>query len=187
MTQPNLPVIVAGSNFPDPEPREIFLAEFGPDCGVRELAMDPSTEVADEEDGDVRFATRAVAQAQGIRLHRVIGPDRQFVTGLDPETERTDISFLKDRPITYLASARPGPDDYGWQITAMGVPRDDDVAPVLGTRPATPAEASVLDEMYPGWRGLCRDFDAREEKLREAAESRNSVRMEPPQPPVGIS
>ena len=180
MIQPNLPTIVTGDSFPDPVPREIFLAEFGPDCGVRELAMDPATEIADEQDADVRFATRAVAQARGIRLHRVIGPDREFVTGLDPETERTDLSFLSSRPVTFLASARPGPDAYGWQITAMGAPQDADVAPVLGTRPATPGEAEVLDEMYPGWLERCREFDAREREQHAAHALRRETRIEPP-------
>ena len=181
MMQPNLPILTAGS-FADPDPREIFLAEFGPDCGVRELAMDPSTEVPDEDDSDVRFATKAVAQARGVRLHRVIGPDHAFVTGLDPETERTDLSFLKDRPVTYLASARPGPAEYGWQITAVGNPSGEDVAPVLGTRAATPVEAEALDGMYPGWREQCRAFDACERDLAEAADARREVRIDPPRP-----
>ena len=183
MTQPNLPAIVASDTFPDPDPREIFLAEFGPDCGIRELAMDPASEIADDVDGDIRFSTRAVAQAHGIRLHRVIDQNHELVTSLDPETERADISFLKARSITYLASACPGPDAYRWQITAMGVPQNDDVAPVIGTRAATPEEAAALDAAYPHWLERCRDFDAREREIFEAAESRRAVHVEPPRLP----
>jgi hypothetical protein len=202
---PNVPEMLVTDQLDVPNIRDVFLVEFSDTAPIREVLMDPTSaeppetedvpEAAVEEAVDEKpmtteelmaqesFATRPVASASGLRIHRVIAPDHSVVTQFDAELDRTPLDFLGDKGAV-VASARPG-DPYTWQLIGLGgLSPDGNVAPITGTRPATADEAAALDEMYPGWLAACAKFDA-ERAAEIAAEAINAAAM-PSLPPPSI-
>jgi hypothetical protein len=202
---PNVPEMLVTDQLDVPNIRDVFLAEFSDTAPIREVLMDPtSAEPPETEDvpeapveapveeksmtteelmAQESFATRPVASASGLRIHRVIAPDHSVVTQFDAELDRTPLDFLGDKGAV-VASARPG-DPYTWQLIGLGgLSPDGNVAPITGTRPATADEAAALDEMYPGWLAACAKFDA-ERAAEIAAEAINAAAM-PSLPPPSI-
>jgi hypothetical protein len=148
-----------------------------------EEAVDEKPMTTEELMAQESFATRPVASASGLRIHRVIAPDHSVVTQFDAELDRTPLDFLGDKGAV-VTSARPG-DPYTWQLIGLGgLSPDGNVAPITGTRPATADEAAALDEMYPGWLAACAKFDA-ERAAEIAAEAINAAAM-PSLPPPSI-
>ena len=152
----------------------VFLAEFTPGEPVREILMDPSSalppEVPQEElpEGEEltpeqllaseSFPTTPVASASGLRLHRVIGPDRQVVAQFDATADRCPLDFLGETG-AIVATTQPGT-PYTWKLVQMGPASEDgNVAPILAMRAATEQETERLNEMYPGWLEACKKFD----------------------------
>ena len=206
---PNVPEMLVTDQLDVPNIRDVFLAEFSDTAPIREVLMDPASAEPPETEGvpeasveevveeavdekpmtteelmaQESFATRPVASASGLRIHRVIAPDHSVVTQFDAELDRTPLDFLGDKGAV-VASARPG-DPYTWQLTGLGgLSPDGNVAPITGTRPATADEAAALDEMYPGWLAACAKFDA-ERAAEIAAEAINAAAM-PSLPPPSI-
>ena len=171
----------------------VFLAEFTPGEPVREILMDPSSalppEVPQEElpEGEEltpeqllaseSFPTTPVASASGLRLHRVIGPDRQVVAQFDATADRCPLDFLGETGAV-VAVAQPGR-EYSWKLIQFGpASKDGNVAPILAMRPADEAETAALNEMYPGWLEAVRRFD--EEAAAQAASAPEPIIMPPP-------
>ena len=198
---PNVPEMLVTDQLDVPNIRDVFLVEFSDTAPIREVLMDPTsaeppeTEDVPEEAVDEKpmtteelmaqesFATRPVASASGLRIHRVIAPDHSVVTQFDAELDRTPLDFLGDKGAV-VTTARPG-DPYTWQLIGLGgLSPDGNVVPITGTRPATADEAAALDEMYPGWLAACAKFDA-ERAAEIAAEAINAAAM-PSLPPPSI-
>ena len=202
---PNVPEMLVTDQLDVPNIRDVFLVEFSDTAPIREVLMDPtSAEPSETEDvpeapveeavdekpmtteelmAQESFATRPVASASGLRIHRVIAPDHSVVTQFDAELDRTPLDFLGDKGAV-VTTARPG-DPYTWQLIGLGgLSPDGNVVPITGTRPATADEAAALDEMYPGWLAACAKFDA-ERAAEIAAEAINAAAM-PSLPPPSI-
>lgn len=202
---PNVPEMLVTDQLDVPNIRDVFLVEFSDTAPIREVLMDPTSaeppetedvpeapveEAVDEKPmtteelmAQESFATRPVASASGLRIHRVIAPDHSVVTQFDAELDRTPLDFLGDKGAV-VTTARPG-DPYTWQLIGLGgLSPDGNVVPITGTRPATADEAAALDEMYPGWLAACAKFDA-ERAAEIAAEAINAAAM-PSLPPPSI-
>ena len=202
---PNVPEMLVTDQLDVPNIRDVFLVEFSDTAPIREVLMDPTSaeppetedvpeapveEAVDEKSmtteelmAQESFATRPVASASGLRIHRVIAPDHSVVTQFDAELDRTPLDFLGDKGAV-VTTARPG-DPYTWQLIGLGgLSPDGNVVPITGTRPATADEAAALDEMYPGWLAACAKFDA-ELAAEIAAEAINAAAM-PSLPPPSI-
>ena len=198
---PNVPEMLVTDQLDVPNIRDVFLVEFSDTAPIREVLMDPtSAEPPETEDvpeapvdekpmtteelmAQESFATRPVASASGLRIHRVIAPDHSVVTQFDAELDRTPLDFLGDKGAV-VTTARPG-DPYTRQLIGLGgLSPDGNVVPITGTRPATADEAAALDETYPGWLAACAKFDA-ERAAEIAAEAINAAAM-PSLPPPSI-
>lgn len=184
--EPNVPSLSVTDQLVLDNINEVFLAEFSPNSGVREVLMDPTSAVAPDEsplsgeessDESVKdilasesFPTRPVATAAGIRLHRVISPAREVVAQYDAERDMTPMDFLGESGAV-VAVAQPG-ETYTWKLVQIGpTSSDGNVAPIIAMRPANASETAQLDEMYPGWLEACRKFDAEAQATSRSDES----------------
>ena len=205
---PNVPEMLVTDQLEVADIQTVFLAEFSDTAPIREVLMDPTSAEAPDADEEAAageepaeggadeapmtpeelmaqesFATRPVASASGLRIHRIIAPDHTTVTQFDAELDRTPLDFLGDKG-AIVASARPG-EPYTWQLTGLGaLSADGNVAPITGTRPATAEESAALDAMYPGWLAACSKFDA--ERAAEVAAEAISAASMPNLPPPSL-
>lgn len=193
---PNVPFIRVTDVVDVDNINEVLLMEFSEGPEVRQVIselseadmaeVNPDTPLSEEE---MLKATKPLAQTTGLRVQRVIGTDHKTLAVYSEETQRCDLSFMRDEKYVngfVGASTRPTEGAYGWQITLFSaLSEDGNIMSILGTRPATPEETEALNVMYPGWLVACEKFD-NEAKVKAAinAEKAAAFAQAQFQPPV---
>ena len=171
----NLPTVRVTDQLEVADPGACLLAELADAAPVRHVIMGPDPE---GDDGP-----RALIHS--VRLHCVYAPSGATLTRYDFKADRTSLAFMSGYPGgAVLAVAQPG-EPYTWLLIGLlPIPGGLDDAtdlPVTGLRPASPAEAAILDRVYPGWLEACRAFDGRAAAARQAE---GDPLLLPPPPPL---